>query len=126
MNRAEEVKKLVQRWSTKGEICDKIHVIDGATGYSYRRVFEKYLQDDVKEIIIEEPYLKEHFQICNLVMFCELAVSNCRHLKFIRVTTTEEQHKQKEPFRCLAESLNKKNVTLAFDFSNSLHDRQVM
>lgn len=63
MDRAEQVKKLVQKWNTKGEICDKIHVIDGACGFSYRRVFEKYMNDDVKEILIDEPYLKEHFQV---------------------------------------------------------------
>lgn len=63
MNRAEEVKKLVQKWNTKGEICDKIHVIDGGCGFSYRRIFEKYMKDDVKEILVDEPYLKEHFQV---------------------------------------------------------------
>lgn len=63
MNRAEEVKKLVQKWNTKGEICDKIHIIDNASGFSYRKIFEKYMKDDVKEILIDEPYLKEHFQV---------------------------------------------------------------
>lgn len=126
MNRAEEVKKLVQKWNTKGEICDKIHIIDGATGYSYRRVFGKYLKTDIKEIIIEEPYLKDHYQICDLVMFCELAVSTCQSLKYIRVTTIHEPHRQSTQFQCLSESLGKKNIKIAFDYSDNLHDRQVM
>ncbi|XP_063701314.1 MIT domain-containing protein 1 [Culicoides brevitarsis] len=129
MNRAEEVKKLVQKWNTKGEICDKIHVIDGASGFSYRRVFEKYMKDDVKEILIDEPYLKEHFQICNLVMFCELALSKCKNLRYIKVTTIKDvrpSSEQNNGFSSLTESLAKKSVTINFDFHENLHDRQVI
>lgn len=116
---------MVQKWSTKGEIVDKILIIDGATGYSYRRVFEKYLTPEVKEIIVQEPYLKDHYQICNLVMLCELAVSKCQNLKFISVNTTADP-KQGEGFKCLAGSLQKKGVQIAFDTVDNLHDRQVM
>uniref|UniRef100_A0A336K284 CSON014305 protein n=1 Tax=Culicoides sonorensis TaxID=179676 RepID=A0A336K284_CULSO len=129
MDRAEQVKKLVQKWNTKGEICDKIHVIDGASGFSYRRVFQKYMNDDVKEILIDEPYLKEHYQICNLVMFCELAISQCKNLRYIKVTTikdTRPNTEQSTGFKSLAESLSKKSITLYFDYSENLHDRQVI
>lgn len=125
MDRAEQVKRLVQKWSTKGEIVDKILIIDNATGYSYRRIFEKYLTTDVKEIIVQEPYLKEHYQLCNLVMLCELAVTKCKNLKFISVTTTKES-KANEGFKNLVENLKKRGVQIVFDFCENLHDRQVM
>lgn len=41
--------------------------MDGATGYSYKRIFGKYLTNDVREIQIAEPYLKENFQVSKLI-----------------------------------------------------------
>lgn len=63
MQRAEEVKESIKQMTTRGEIKDKIHIMDGATGYSYKRIFEKYCTADVREILIEEPYLKDFYQV---------------------------------------------------------------
>jgi hypothetical protein len=63
MQRAEDMKASLKQVSTKGEILDKIHIIDGATGYSYKRVFEKYCGPEVREALIEEPYLKDFYQV---------------------------------------------------------------
>jgi hypothetical protein len=63
MQRAEQVKESIKLLSSKGEICDKIHIMDGATGYSYKRIFEKYCTSEVREILIEEPYLKDFYQV---------------------------------------------------------------
>jgi hypothetical protein len=63
MKRAEEVKDLVSSWKTKGVISDKIPILEDATGYSYDRVFGKYLTNDVKEVLVEEPYVREHYQV---------------------------------------------------------------
>ncbi|XP_053686528.1 MIT domain-containing protein 1-like [Sabethes cyaneus] len=129
MNRAEEVKDLVTRWRSKGEIRDKIHVVEGATGYSYGRIFGKYLTDEVKEIMIEEPYVREHHQLCNVVMFCELALTSCRNLKFIKLLTVREQKNNDEQgraFEILKNSLKKQGVQLSVEYSEHMHDRQVI
>ncbi|KAL9700724.1 hypothetical protein quinque_004165 [Culex quinquefasciatus] len=101
MARAEQVKEQITRWRSRGEIRDKIHVVEGATGYSYGRVFGKYMTDEVKEIMIEEPYVREHHQLCNVVMFCELAVSSCKALKFVKLMTVREKKNNDEQARAL-------------------------
>lgn len=129
MEQAEKLKKSIQSWGSKGEIRDKIHIPEGATNYGYDRIFGKYLTDAVEEILIEEPYLKDHYQICNLVMFCELAVSNCRNLKCIKVTTNKDPNKASDQMKSLsnlADSLEKHNISLYSDFTTSLHDRQIL
>ncbi|XP_058828075.1 MIT domain-containing protein 1-like [Topomyia yanbarensis] len=129
MNRAEQVKELVMRWKSRGEIRDKIHVVEGAAGYSYERVFGKYFTDAVKEILIEEPYVREHHQLCNVVMFCELAVFSCRNLKFIKLLTVREKKnndEQERAFQMLKDSLKKQSVEFFVEYSEHMHDRQVI
>ncbi|EAT33031.1 AAEL014714-PA [Aedes aegypti] len=129
MNRAEQVKDQVTRWKSRGEIRDKMHVVDGATGYSYGRVFGRYMTDDVKEILVEEPYVREHHQLCNLVMFSELAVTSCKNLKFIKLLTVREQKNNDEQgraFQTLKDSLKKQGVEFFVEYSANMHDRQVI
>lgn len=129
MDRAEQIKVLLTKWSTKGEIKDKIYIMEGSSGFSYSTIFSKYMDDSVKEILIEEPYIREYYQLCNLVMFCELACSKCRNLKFINVKTVQDSRptsEQSKAFSLLTDSLAKKNITLFFEYSEHMHDRQIM
>ncbi|EAA04168.4 AGAP006789-PA [Anopheles gambiae str. PEST] len=129
MNRAEQVKELVTRWKSKGVISDRIHIVEGATGYSYGRIFGKYFNDEVHEILLEEPYVREHHQICNLVMFCELAVNSCRNLKYIQLATVKEAKngdEQGRAFEVLKQSLHKQAVKFVVEYSEHMHDRQVI
>lgn len=70
------------------------------------------------------------FQLVNLVRFCELMVSKCRNLKFINVVTVaippNQHNDQKTAFQALTNDLKKRNITMQFEFSEQLHDRQVM
>lgn len=63
MERAEKVKATIQTWSSRGEIRDKINIIEGATNYSYERIFGKYLNNDVKDILVDEPWIKDFYQV---------------------------------------------------------------
>lgn len=66
----------------------------------------------------------------NLVRFCEVVVSKCRNLKFINVVTVaipaNQHNDQKVAFQALSNDLKKRNITMQFEFSEQLHDRQVM
>ncbi|XP_035788754.1 MIT domain-containing protein 1-like [Anopheles albimanus] len=129
MNRAEQVKELVTRWKSKGVISDKIHIVEGATGYGYRRIFGKYLNEDVREVLIEEPYVRDHYQICNLVMLCELVVSSCRNLKYIQLLTVKDgknNDEQGRAFETLKENLQKHAIKFVVEYSEHMHDRQVI
>lgn len=63
MTRAEQIKELYKSQISKGEIVDKRHIIENSTGNSYETIFGKYLKDDVKEISLDEPYIREHYQV---------------------------------------------------------------
>lgn len=129
MEQAEKLKKSIQSWGSRGEIRDKIHITEGATKYGYDKIFGKYFKDDVEEILIEEPYLKDHYQLCNLVIFCELALSKCQNLKCIKVTTNRDKSpnsEQEKGLNLIIESVAKHNVILYIDFTSNLHDRQVL
>ncbi|XP_070501859.1 MIT domain-containing protein 1-like [Chironomus tepperi] len=129
LTQAEKLKQLIQSWGSKGEIRDKIHIPENATNFGYDRIFGKYLTDEVEEILIEEPYIKDFYQLMNLVMFCELAVSKCRNLKCIKVTTNKDPNpnsEQNKGFSSLTESLYKHGICLFVDLVNNLHDRQVL
>ena len=67
MVRAEQLKLLVQELKSKGSIVDKIFIPDGGRYYSYETVFSKYMDDNVKEISLEEPYLQNHYQVSVLI-----------------------------------------------------------
>lgn len=66
MTRAEQIKEKINEQRIRGEIVDKIHIIANGTGYGYETIFGKYLNDTVKEISLEEPYLREYYQVCML------------------------------------------------------------
>jgi hypothetical protein len=128
MDAAEKLKASVKMWGSKGELKDRIHIPEGAKNYGYDSIFGKYLNDDVKEILIEEPYIKDHYQLLNLVMLCELIVTKCRNIKCIRVTTNKDpspSSEQEKGLNSIIESLAKHHVCLYVDYVTNLHDRQV-
>lgn len=129
IGRAEQIKESIRSWSSRGEIKDRIHIAEGATNYGYDQIFSKYLTDDVEEILVDEPYIREFYQVCNFVIFCELAVSKCRNLKCIKLTTNKDTNpnsEQNKGLQLLIENLAKYNVNLYVDYTNNLHDRQVL
>uniref|UniRef100_U5EU64 MIT domain-containing protein n=1 Tax=Corethrella appendiculata TaxID=1370023 RepID=U5EU64_9DIPT len=129
MKRAEEVKEQISSWSSRGEICDKIHILDNSTGYCYERIFGKYLNLDVKEILVYEPYLREHYQVQNLTMLCELAVKKCKNLKFIKCMTTRDARsttEQSKGLKLLTENLTAHKIQMEIEYLETLHDRQVI
>ena len=129
MEQAEKLKKSIQSWGSRGEIRDKIPIAEGSTNHGYESIFGKYLTDDVEEILIEEPYLKDFYQLCNLLIFCELAVSKCRNLKCIKLTTNKDpspNSEQTKHINSITESMAKHNVVLYTDYTTNLHDRQVL
>lgn len=129
MVRAEQLKRLLP--VEHGKVVDKIFIMEGDTGKSYDQVFGKYLKADVTEVQLDEPYLREHHQLTNLVRFCELLVAKCRNLKVISVTTTVKDDEQKAvqaaAFKVLATSLDQaRRIKLEIRYSDNLHDRQIM
>lgn len=88
IERAEKLKKLVTEQKEQGTFHEKIHIKDAAIGYSYRRVFEKYLEGNVTEVVVEDPYIRNVHQIYNFLRFCEVLVSS-KTVREIRLLTSK-------------------------------------
>lgn len=129
MGRAEKIKKEILRYSTLGEIVDRMHIMEGLTGYDYERIFGKYLNQDVHEIEIEEPYTKENYQLLNLVKFLELAIKKCFNLKFVKLSTGRDDRpgsEQQKALDSLQADLKNRLISFVVDFRTNMHDRQII
>lgn len=130
LDRAEQIKQFLKQLSAKAEIKERIRIIDGAKGYSYEKVFGKYLDDTVEELTIEDPYLREFHQLCQLVMLCELIVAKCRTIKYIKVITVKDarpNNDQEKAFNILKTTLKTdQNILLDIEYSETIHDREII
>lgn len=129
MDRAEELKKFVsQQKSAKQH--EQIHIEADATGFSFQRLFSKFLDKFLTEIEIEDPYIRSTHQIYNLLRFCELVVKSQAPVKVIRLTTGRDedpgaQASQHNRLSQLGKSLGKHGVELVINYSSTLHDREI-
>jgi len=99
----------------------------GATGYSYESIFGDYLPG-ADEIVIEDPFIRQHHQIINFLRFCETAVRVGKPKKIILVTRFEDQLEKDEALPKLltiADSLNQFAVILEIKENSNLHDREI-
>ena len=91
-------------------------------------VFGSYLKG-VDKIVIEDPYIRQNHQISNFVKFCELSVKigDVQQIKLITSSDDAYQEEQnKQSFEQLANSLYDNGVELQVEFSDTMHDRQIL
>lgn len=69
IKRAEQIKAILPDVNSRGQVLDKISIMEGESGYGYERIFGKYLDANVTEILIEEPYIKEYYQVKPIYFF---------------------------------------------------------
>lgn len=102
-------------------------ILYGDTGYSYESIFGPYLQA-VKEVVVEDPYIRVTHQIQNFVRFCETLLKAPTIKKITLVTTSESKAQQDETQDKLGElqqSLLEMDVVLDIRFNPNLHDREI-
>ncbi|XP_023302016.2 MIT domain-containing protein 1 [Lucilia cuprina] len=129
IDRAEQIKERVRRHVSQGELVSHNPIDEDATGYSYKSLFGKYITSDVKEVLLEEPYLTERYQFQNLIIFFELLVKHSTGLTFISlITKTDPKNpsNQQQILQQIKGDLAKRGVTLSIKFENSLHDRKIV
>uniref|UniRef100_A0A1A9WFL4 MIT domain-containing protein n=1 Tax=Glossina brevipalpis TaxID=37001 RepID=A0A1A9WFL4_9MUSC len=129
LDRAEQIKERISRLGQSGSLLHSVSIEDGATGYSFHTLFGKYLSNDVKEVLIEEPYLAERYQFQNLVNFFEVIVKHCTDLKFIRLVTKTDSKNPENQMTTLDNiktDLSLREITLHFTFEPTLHDRKIL
>lgn len=131
IKRAELIKANIKKLKDEGNYSEQVNIEDNSLNHSYERVFGRFLDEDVRNIKIEDPYIRSFHQVQNLVRFSELVVKKCKNLKCLHLLTTKDSrdNESKEQLKWLSmlrESLLKYNVTLKTNLSDTLHDRQVM
>lgn len=105
----------------------RIKVHYGDIGYGYKSIFNEYLSG-ASIINIEDPYIRKNHQFTNLMRFCELAVKagDCKKINLITGFDDNDQKKEAEQiFEQITENLFDHGVEFRFEFSNTLHDREI-
>ena len=128
MDRSEKVHEIVRQEKEKGKYNEQIKIQVDSTGYSYETIFGRFLDSSVSKITVEDPYIRAHHQIVNFLRFVELCVKKCDNLRSIELLTSSDSNNEKEQESKLTElknSLGKRNIELSWNYSTSLHDREV-
>ena len=63
INRAEFIKKHVEREKESEKYHEKIEIEENATGYSYKTVIGRFLDGDVTKVEIDDPYIRSVHQV---------------------------------------------------------------
>lgn len=103
----------------------KIHY--GDIGYSYEDVFKDYLIGAL-EVTIQDPYIRQKRQISNFLKLAELLVKigDCRKIHLVTSSDDLEQEREnKYAFEQIADSLFENEIEFTFEFSETIHDRQM-
>lgn len=129
MDRAEKVKDLCQKQKELGKYHEHVQITDGSTGYSYEKIFGKYLDHTVTKVEVYDAYIRNIHQFYNFLNFCELLVKSCKQLNNITLTTgssNDQEHAvQITRFEDLKRSLKSHDVELNVIYSSTLHDREI-
>jgi ATP-dependent Lon protease len=99
----------------------------GETGYSYESIIGPYLKV-VKEITIEDPYIRAAYQIQNFVRFCETVVRLSPIRKITLITASDDSSNVAEMHDRLDElkqSLLELDIILDIKLNHNLHDREI-
>ena len=129
IDRAEQIKDRLNRHMIRGELINNISIVDDSDGNSYKTLFGKYLNNEVREVLLEEPYLHEKYHFQNLIVFFELLIKNCRNMKYIRIVTrmdTKTPENQKDKLKQIMSDVNKRDIVLSVKYENTLHDRKIV
>lgn len=97
------------------------------TGHTYETILGPYLEG-VKEVWIEEPYIRVAHQIQNFVRFCETLAKRPTIRKIHVVTACDEVTAQSEvlpKIEDLKQSLLEIDIALEVGFDTNLHDREI-
>uniref|UniRef100_A0A915PJT6 MITD1 C-terminal phospholipase D-like domain-containing protein n=1 Tax=Setaria digitata TaxID=48799 RepID=A0A915PJT6_9BILA len=125
---AEASDNLLERKQFNLKLVKEFRIEDGNTGFGYDTIFGDGIDERLKSVIVDEPYLRNKAQITNLVAFCELLVSRAPNLHEIVLCTQAEQIALHELWLQLGQlriDLMLRNVVLKVKCSGTMHDREI-
>jgi ATP-dependent Lon protease len=99
----------------------------GDTGYTYESIIGPYLKGCHK-VVIEDPYVRQKYQIQNFLRFCEVLV-RAETVHAIELTTAcdapSERADIEQQLGEIRDSLAEHDMTLVVTFNQNLHDREI-
>ncbi|XP_001639933.2 MIT domain-containing protein 1 [Nematostella vectensis] len=124
--RAENLKRTVKEQKEAGKYHEQIQIKDGSKGYSYSKIFGRYLDENVEEVTIEDPYIRGIHQIYNFLRLCELFVlhGSVRRINLI-TGLDDDPSTQQQRLKELTSDLKRHNIDLQVNYSHTLHDREI-
>ncbi|XP_030884973.1 MIT domain-containing protein 1 isoform X2 [Leptonychotes weddellii] len=129
MDRAEIVKKYLDQEKEDGKYHKQIKIEENATGFSYESLFQKYLNETVTEVWIQDPYIRQIHQLYNFLRFCEMLIKKPCKVKTIHLLTSPNEgsgkQQQSSGLQEIKESLQNHGVLLELEYSSSVHDREI-
>ena len=127
LDRSEKVQEIVTKEKENGKYHEHIKIEANSCGNSYDSLFGRFLDDMVTMVTVEDPYIRAHHQVVNFLRLCELCVRNCPKLAKISLLTTKDtnEKEQESKLQELQQSLAKQKIALDWEFSPTLHDREV-
>lgn len=128
MDRAEQIKVHVNQMKEDGKYHEQIRIAGDATGYSYEALFKPYISSALKEVWVEDPYIRHTHQLYNFLRFCEMLLKASCKVKKIHLLTSQDETDSGQQTSALAElkeSLGAQGVTLDLQYSPTIHDREI-
>ncbi|XP_066998806.1 MIT domain-containing protein 1 [Anabrus simplex] len=127
MCRGEALKKLIEEQKEAGKYHEQILIENNSTGHSYKSLLGRFLDDEITEVAVEDPYIRSLHQCQNFLRLCELLVKSCSNLRHINLLTSlDGSVKDQRPWlENVKSSLLRYNIHLTINFSPTLHDRQI-
>uniref|UniRef100_A0A0R3RHH0 MIT_C domain-containing protein n=1 Tax=Elaeophora elaphi TaxID=1147741 RepID=A0A0R3RHH0_9BILA len=125
---AEASDNLLKRKQFNLKLVKEFRIEDGTIGFGYDTVFSDGIDERLKSVIIDEPYLRNKSQIINFIAFCELLVSGAPNLREIVLCTQVEQTALHELWLQLGQlrtDLMLRDIVLKVKCSGTMHDREI-
>jgi hypothetical protein len=102
-------------------------ISEGETGHTYESIIGPYLNKAIT-ITVQEPYIREYYQIHNFVRFCETVVRLSSIQKISLITKFDDSTQQQDVLNKLSgfqQSLRDKNIGLDIKIKPYVHDREI-
>ena len=77
ISRAEEIQETIKTIKENSKVWKTIKIVEDSTGHSYDTIFGSYLQETVKEIEIEDAYIRIYHQVINYTLFYLYHIYTC-------------------------------------------------
>ena len=127
LNRTEKVQQIIDKEKENGNYHEQIKIEANSTGHSYESIFGRFLDKEVVQMTVEDPYIRAHHQISNFLRLCELVCRRCENLRHVRLVTSRDSNErdQQDKLEEIKTSLSSRKIEFAYEFSTTLHDREV-